>query len=381
MKIRIGKRRIGVTPFRVVSAIILLLGLFVTFLRFWGGLGRVTNLNDTFPWGIWISFDILCGVALASGGFTMTAMAYIMGLKRYRSIVRPSVLTAFLGYLLVMAGLMFDLGRPWQIWHPLVMWNPHSVMFEVAWCVILYTIVLAIEFSPIVFEKFGWRRPARIYESISIIFVMLGVLLSTLHQSSLGSLFLIIPQKVHPLWWSQMLPVMFFVSAVMTGFAIVIFESYLSSRAFNESLEKPLVVDLSRFLFVALIVYLTIRFQDLIFRDALGYMFVNRLETYFFWIEQLLFIIPIYALSRPERRLDERTIFWSSAFVIVGLIFNRFNVSITAVIVTTGIKYYPSVYEVYTSLFLITCGVVVFWLAIKYLPIFRHDRKLQKAKG
>ncbi|MFQ6104257.1 MAG: NrfD/PsrC family molybdoenzyme membrane anchor subunit [Candidatus Glassbacteria bacterium] len=381
MNISIGRKQAVVTPFRVAAIFVLILGLYVTFLRFWGGLGRVTNLSDTFPWGIWIAFDVLCGVALAAGGFTMTAMAYIMGIDRYRSIVRPSVLTAFLGYLLVVAGLMFDLGRPWQIWHPVVMWNPHSVMFEVAWCVMLYTIVLAIEFSPIVFEKFGWYRPTRLYESISIVFVMLGVLLSTLHQSSLGSLFLIIPEKVHPLWWSQLLPVLFFVSAIMAGFAMVIFESYMSSRAFKQSLERYLVVDLSRFLFITLILFLAIRIQDLISRGALGYLFVNKMETYFFWIEQLLFIIPIYALSRPERRINERAIFWSATSVVIGLVVNRFNVSITAVIAMSGIEYYPSVYEVFTSLFLITFGVVIFWLAAKYLPIFRHGKQLSMAKG
>ncbi len=381
MTVSIRNRKFQLTPFRILAAIVLAMGVYVTFLRFWGGLGRVTNLNDTFPWGIWIAFDVLCGVALAAGGFTMTAMAYIMGSERYRAIVRPSVLTAFLGYLLVVAGLMFDLGRPWQIWHPVVMWNPHSVMFEVAWCVMLYTIVLAAEFSPIVFEKLGWNRPLKLYKSVSIVFVMMGVLLSTLHQSSLGSLFLIVPEKVHPLWWSPLLPILFFTSAIMVGFAMVIVESHLSSRAFNESLEKRLVVDLARFLFVSLIVFLSIRVQDIVSRDAVQYLFKNRMETYFFWIEQLLFFIPLYALSRPVGKISEKSIFWSAVSVVVGLMFNRFNVSITAVIAMTGNKYYPSFYEVFTSFFLIILGVVVFSLAAKYLPIFEHRKELSLAKG
>jgi len=381
MEISISGRRMKVTPVRAIVAAILLGGLYVTFLRFWGGLGMVTNLKDTFPWGMWVAFDVLCGVALAAGGFTMTAMAYIVGIKRYRSIVRPSVLTAFLGYLLVVAGLMFDLGRPWQIWHPVVMWNPHSVMFEVAWCVMLYTVVLTIEFSPIVFEKLGWHKPTRIYESIAIVFVMMGILLSTLHQSSLGSLFLIVPEKVHPLWWSPLLPVLFFISAVMTGFAMVIFESYVSARAFKRSLEKPLIVDLSRFLFVSIIIFLAIRFQDLFSRDALGCMFGGGMQTYFFWVEQILFIVPIYALSRPERRMNERAIFWSATSVVAGVVLNRFNVSITGVIAGSGISYFPSFYEVYVSVFLVTAGVTVFWLAAKYLPIFEGGMETSTEKG
>jgi len=381
MTIVFGKRRLRITPFRVIAAVILAAGLYVTFLRFWGGLGRVTNLNDQFPWGMWIAFDVLCGVALAAGGFTMTAMGYILGIERYRAIVRPAVLTAFLGYLLVVAGLMFDLGRPWQIWHPLIMWNPHSVMFEVAWCVMLYTIVLSFEFSPILFEKLGWRSPARWYRSVAIIFVVLGVLLSTLHQSSLGSLFLIAPNKVHPLWWSPLLPILFFVSAVMVGFAVVIFESYMSARAFNESLERRLIVDLARFLFVSLIVFLAIRFQDLLSRGVLQYTIYNKMETYFFWIEQLFFIIPIWALSRPALRINEKAIFWSSVSVILGLVFNRFNLSITAVIAMSEYKYYPSFLEVFTSLFLVTFGVVLFWMAVKYLPIFKHKSLPSSVKG
>ena len=176
-----------VTFWRVVLAIVLLLGAYATVLRFVRGLGASTNLTDGFPWGLWIGFDVMCGVMLAAGGFTLTAAVYIFNLKNFKPIVRPAVLTAFLGYLLVVVALLYDLGRGYRIWHPLVMWNPHSVMFEVAWCVMLYNTVLALEFSGVLFEKFNLPKLLKWQKAIVIPLVVAGVMLSTLHQSSLGS--------------------------------------------------------------------------------------------------------------------------------------------------------------------------------------------------
>src|SRR3954447_19654196 len=178
------------TFWKLVFLALMAAGFYATIVRFTQGLGRSTNLNDQFPWGIWVGFDVLCGVMLAAGGFTLTAAVHIFNIKRLRPIVRPTVLTAFLGYILVSIALMFDLGRPYNIWHPLIMRNPHSVMFEVAYCVMLYTTVLALEFSPIVLERFKLEKPLRIIRGISIPIVICGVLLSTLHQSSLGTVFL-----------------------------------------------------------------------------------------------------------------------------------------------------------------------------------------------
>jgi Ni/Fe-hydrogenase subunit HybB-like protein len=213
---------------KTFGAIALGVGIYAAITRFAYGLGATTNLSDQMPWGLWVGFDVLCGVGLAAGGFTITAGVYLFGLKHLRPIARPAVLTAFLGYQLVSAGLLFDLGKPYNIWHPLVMWNPHSVMFEVAWCVMLYSTVLALEFSPMVFEKFGWHTPAKVVKKLSIPLVLAGVLLSTMHQSSLGSVFLIMPTKLHEIWYSTALPIFFFVSSIGVGLSMVIFESYLS---------------------------------------------------------------------------------------------------------------------------------------------------------
>ncbi len=215
---------------------------FVT--RFTGGLGAMTNLSDTFPWGIWIAFDMLCGVALAAGGFLTAGAVYIFGLKKFYPILRPAILTAYLGYLMVLGGLLMDLGRPYNIWHPMIYWQHRSVMFELGWCVSLYNMVLTVEFLPLLLEKFRWHRLLRIVHSVTIPAVIAGCILSTLHQSSLGALFLIVPEKMWPLSYSPLLPLYFLISAVAVGLAMTIVESNLSARAFQRSLETPIILAL-----------------------------------------------------------------------------------------------------------------------------------------
>ncbi len=257
------------TFWKTTAALILLAGVYSAGVRLFGGLGASTNLSDEFPWGLWIGFDILCGVGLAAGGFTLAAIVYIFNVKRFEPIIRPTILTAFLGYVLVIVGLMFDLGRPNQIWHAIIMWNPHSVMFEVAWCVMLYTTVLSLEFLPVVLEKFRLTNAIKLLKKISIPLIILGVLLSTLHQSSLGSLYLIVPEKLYGLWYTPYLPVFFYVSAIAAGCGMIIFESFLSSRAFHRGLEMGLLSEIGRVAVVMLAVYLTMKVVDLADRNAL----------------------------------------------------------------------------------------------------------------
>ncbi|HEX7573459.1 MAG TPA: NrfD/PsrC family molybdoenzyme membrane anchor subunit, partial [Bacteroidota bacterium] len=267
------------TFWKAVAIVLMATGLAAAVQRYALGLGATTNLKDTFPWGIWIGFDILVGVGLAAGGFTIAATVYIFGIERFRPILRPTILTAFLGYVLVIAGLMVDLGRPWAIWHAIIMWNPHSVMFEVAWCVMLYTTVLALEFSPVVLEHFKLQRTLKVIKAVTIPLVILGVILSTLHQSSLGSLFLIIPGRMHPLWYSNIIPFLFIISCVAAGLAMTIIESFLSSRAFGREVELPLLSELSRVIVVVLALYFTVRVQDLMSRDALKYVFMPTYQS------------------------------------------------------------------------------------------------------
>jgi Ni/Fe-hydrogenase subunit HybB-like protein len=342
-----------------------------TGVRFTRGLGQTTNLSDQFPWGIWVGFDVLCGVMLASGGFTLTAAVHIFNLRRLQPIVRPTVLTAFLGYLLVSVALLFDLGRPYRIWHPLVMRNPHSVMFEVACCVMLYTAVLALEFSPSVLERFHLDRALKIVQGAAIPLVICGVLLSTLHQSSLGSLYLIMPEKLHPFWYSPLLPVFFFISAIAVGLAMTIFESSLSSKYFGRQLELGILQELGRMLLVVLSVYAVLRFEDLLHRGVFRRMAQPSYESSLLWLELGLAIIaPLLLLSRRRVRNRASGLYVSAVLVILGFITNRLNVSITGLESSAGLRYIPKWTELAVTGAITAGGFALFSLAVKYLRIF-----------
>lgn len=363
-------RRIPV--WRLVFYAIMSAALYATYLRIFHGLGSVTNLSNEFPWGIWIGFDVLCGVGLAAGGFTLVAIVHIFHIERYKPILRPAILTAFLGYVLVVVALLFDLGRPDRIWHPLVMWNPRSVMFEVAWCVMLYNTVLALEFAPVVFERMQWRRPLRIMQAISVPLVIAGVILSTLHQSSLGSLYLIVPSKLHPLWYSPLLPLLFYISAISVGLAMTIFESWHSAKAFGKQLEWPLLMSLGRLLAVVLSVFLAMRFMDMSRRHVLGAMLEARPEVYLFYLEIALMVFPVVVLFSGVVADRPRLLYLCALSAILGFITHRLNVSVTGIQALTGANYVPRWTEIAITLGLIAAGFAIFRTAAKYLPVFEH---------
>ncbi len=346
------------------------LGLYVTYIRIMYGLGGSTNLRDSFPWGLWVGFDVLCGVGLAAGGFTLAAIVHIFNIERYKPILRPTILTAFLGYLLVIVALMFDLGRPYRIWHPLIMWNPRSVMFEVGWCVTLYTTVLALEFAPMALERFGLQKPLRWLRAISIPIVVAAVILSTLHQSSLGSLYLIVPGKLHPLWYTPLLPLLFYVSAISVGFAMVIFESWHSSRAFGRQLEMPLLTSMGRNLAVALLFYLALRVADLYRRGVMADAFQNTREAQLFWLEFLLMLAPMILLFRQKTRLVARRLYYCAVLVILGFVTHRLNVSVTGMEWGTGQSYVPRWSEVIVTLWIISMGFAIFRFVAQRFPVF-----------
>jgi len=347
--------------------------LVFTLVRFTKGLGAVTNLSDAFPWGLWVGFDVVCGVALAAGGFILTGIVYLFNSERYKPVLRPAILTAFLGYLLVCLGLMYDLGKPWNIWHPLVMWNPHSVMFEVAWCVMLYTTVLALEFGSIVAEAMNWKKLVMAFHAVAVPLVLAGVLLSTLHQSSLGSLFLIVPQKLHPLWYSSLLPLNFWLSAVAVGFATVILESYTTSKLMKRGLELELLIDLGRFLWLALVVYLTVRLQDMALRGALSHVLDGGLESTAFLIEMSLFASALILLTIRRTHASKLGLFFAALFALLGVVMNRLNVSIIGLVSDSGVKYFPSWGEIVITATLTAMGFTIFFILVRFLPIFPPD--------
>jgi len=362
------------TPWRAVFIVIMVLGLYSSYVRYFRGLGAVSNMSDQFPWGLWIGFDCLCGVMLAAGGFCMVGAVYLFNVERLHAVVRPAVLTAFLGYLLFIVGLLFDLGRPWFIWHQLIYMNPHSVMFEVGFCVMTYTTVLFFEFLPNVFEKLNWQRPIKTINKIYPVLIVAGILLSTLHQSSLGSLYLIMPSKLHHFWYTPALPFFFFASAVAVGLAMTIFESTQSAKAFGRQLELPVIVTLGGALLVALWVNALLRFEDLFRRGMLREAVKPSYESYFLWLElTLTFVIPITMLSFKKVRLSPHLLYLASISTVLGFITNRLNIALIGFESYTGHHYMPKWTEFSITLMIIAIGFALFGLAVRYLPIFQSE--------
>jgi Ni/Fe-hydrogenase subunit HybB-like protein len=355
------------TLWRAVAAAIFLAGAVAAVRRFTLGLGATTNLSDGFPWGLWVSFDVMCGVGLAGGGFTVSAIVYLLRREKYLPLARPAIFTAFIGYLMVVGGLLFDLGLPWRIWHPMIMWNHHSVMFEVAWCVTLYTTVLAAEVSTMVFERFQMKRAAHITHLCAVPLTILAVLLSMLHQSSLGSLFLLVPGRLHELWYTPLLPYLFFVSAIGVGLSMTIVESNLTARSIGRAVEAEVLRDVGRVAVGIYALYAVIRIGDLAWRGQLGAIVPVDRASAFFLLEFICgFLLPLVLYAIPRVR-------------VLGFLFNRLNVGITGFEVVSGVRYTPSWEEIAVTLSLVALGVTMFALAIRHLPVLEEEPSLDEA--
>ncbi len=360
-----------VTFWRVVLALILMAGAYSTYVRFFHGLGASTNLSDRYPWGIWIGFDVLCGVGTAAGGFTLAAIVYVFHLERFRPIIRPAILIAFLGYARVGSTMLFEVGRPIRIWYPLIHWNIHSVLFEVAWCVMLYVTVAGLEFAPVILEKLGWDTPRKALKTVMLPLVFFGILLSTMHQSSLGSLFLIVPTKLHPYWYSPLLPLFFIISAIGTGIALLIMASHLSARAFGASIGEPILNDLGKAMAVVMLLYAIVRFQDLWERGTFAYLRQPTSETAAFLLEVIVgVILPIGLLLIRRIRENPEGRFVAAVLVITGFLLNRLNVSVTGIEGWAGGRYIPRWTEAAVSLSTVAAAVFAFALAVRYLNVF-----------
>ena len=343
-------------------------------LRLGYGLGVVTNLTDQFPLGLWIGFDVMAGAMLGGGAFVLAGLVYVFGLERYRPILRSTILTAFLGYSLLIVALLIDIGRPYNIWRPLLYQNIHSVLFEVAICVITYTTVLALEFSPALFERLRWRRAWKIAHKITLPLVIVGILLSTMHQSSLGSLWLIAPGKLNDLWYTPLLPVFFWISAITVGLGMVVVESNLTSRGLKRGLEQDLLARLARANAILLGGYVVFKLADVAARGRANLLFEPSLQAVLFWCELGLgALLPAFLMARPAVRASKNALFAAGALVVAGGILNRLNVSVFGMWSYTGPIYVPSLMEITLTLALVTFGAAVFAFAVKYLPVFPKE--------
>ena len=372
---RITLRRSPISPAWVVLGGLIVLAFVVAMIRYVNGLGAVTNLNDNTGWGLWISFDLLCGVALASGAFITASMVYLFGGERYRPLLRPAILTGFLGYLMVIVALLVDLGHPERIWYLIIFWNPHSVMFEVGWCVMLYTFVLALEFSPLVFERFGMEAPRRLIHALVIPLAIAGATLSTLHQSSLGSLYTILPDQLDKIWYTPLLPLMFWLTAVAVGPAMVIVESTISSRVFRRGLELDLLGGLARVLPFILAAYIAVKIGDLAGSGELGLLTEWGLESGLWWLEILGFVLlPMVLFSLPAVRQSSVGLLFSALLVISGVILSRFAVSLIAIGKPEfAASYVPHPLEFAVTIGVVAAGVAAFGLVARYLPLFTEQ--------
>lgn len=363
-----------ISLWRVIVGLIFAAGIYATYLRFVKGFEAATNLSNAQPWGIWVGLATLVGVGLSAGGFTIAGAVYLLGMERYRPVLRAAVVIAFLGYVSVVAGYAWELGLPWNFWHPLVMWNRASVLFEVVWCITLYTTVLALEFSPALVEKLPWKGVREFYlrwhHRVLIALVLVGVLLSSLHQSYLGGLFIIFKGKMYPLWYSNYQTTLFYMSAIPAGMAMIIMALYLSVRSLRVRIDMRILDDFSRIVAPMLVIFTLFRFADLAKQHAIGYLFRPVAETAYFWLEMALLVAaPLVLFNLPSVRRKPIGLYWASAVTIAGFMVHRLNVSITSLERATHAGYVPKWPEMAVTLMLVTAAVLTFRLAVLHLKI------------
>jgi len=364
------------TPATIVMVLLIIAGAAVAGYRMVLGLGAATNLNDGYPWGFWLGMDVLGGVAMAAGGFIIACAVYIFNWKKYHVIVRPAILTAFLGYLMAVVAIFLDIGHPFRLPHPMLMWQYHSVMWVVAMHVIFYTTTLALEFSPMLFERLGWEKPLRFVNKIMIGAVIFGVMLSTLHQSSLGAVFLIAPSKMSPLWWDTKLPFHFLVSAVAMGLSMVSLETRLSGKFLQHKVDNEVFYGLARGTLIVLSFYFLLKMYQLFVVASPSMAFDGSVEGNMYLLEILLgVLVPIGILSVKKLRTNVKMLTSVNIVVIVGVLLNRMNVCLFSMEnynAWRGFSYSPSWQEYVLSLGVVSLGVFLYKMSAKHLPLFSH---------
>lgn len=370
------------TPGNIITWIILGVGFIITVIRFTVGIGSVTNLDDYQPWGLWIGFDLLCGVCLAAGGYFTTVGVYVMGMKQFHSAVRPAVTTAFLGYAFVVVALLYDLGHPLRLPYMFFFPGTTSVLFEVGLCVATYLTVLFVEFSIAPMEwlsqKFPWIVHLRKWViRITILLTIFGVTLSTLHQSSLGSLYLIAPEKVHPLWYSPFMPMFFFVSSMAAGASMVIFEGLFAHKGVHQYMDAThlkeadsVVLAFSRAASFILFAYFMLKFIDMLVQAntpwlATGYGAWWMVEMFGF------VLLPALLYAIGSRTGSVRLCRYTSVLAVAGIVLNRFNVSMIAYNwnLPSELRYFPSIWEIWISIFVVTMIVTVYRFIVYHMPV------------
>ncbi|MFA5531142.1 MAG: Ni/Fe-hydrogenase cytochrome b subunit [Thiohalomonadaceae bacterium] len=365
------------TPTVIGLGALAAIGFFFLAIRFIDGMGAVTNLNGGYAWGIWVVYDVVVGTAFACGGYALAITVYVLNKGQYHPLVRPALLASLLGYALGGFGAFFDMGRWWQFYNILLPWNWNfnSVMLEVGLCVVAYIVVLAIEFSPAFLERLGLRDVQRKLNKLLFLFIAIGVLLPTMHQSSLGSLLIAMGHKVNPLWQAmELMPLLAIITAVTMGFSIVLFEASMVTVGFKRPSESHLLSGLSRAITGLILVYLVIRFAELLVRGKLGLVFAFDFASLMFWIETALFVVPLVVLSSPAKRSSGRALLIAAVSMLFAGALWRFNAYLITFNPGPGYSYFPSVPEIMVTVGIVAFEVLAYIVIVRMLPVL-HDAK------
>ncbi len=353
--------------------VLALAGLIVVVLRLAMGIRSVSNMDNIYAWAYWNGVK-LTAVALGAGAFTVCGTVHILNLKQFKPLVRPAILVGLLGYLTFIFILIMDLGRPERIWHMIIYWNHNSVLFEVGICVMLYTTVLILEFAPVVFDRLGWERANRRIHKLHLPLIIIGVVLSTLHQSSLGSLFMVMSGKVHPLWHSNMLPVFYFNSAVAAGLSMVLVVASINAALYKQPLRLPLLSSLAKGLPWVLGVYTVLKLGELYLAGDLHYLTVGDTYSWLFWGEILGgAILPLVLLTVPAVRNRRAGLVVAGSLVLLATLLNRFDVGLVGWLRPTGASYFPTLPEIVMGIGIPVLAMLVYDLAARYLPLFAEE--------
>ncbi|MDR2838014.1 MAG: Ni/Fe-hydrogenase cytochrome b subunit [Azonexus sp.] len=354
-----------------VCGVLIAVMVAVLFTRFLFGLGAVTHINDGYPWGIWVVVDVIIGSAFACGGLSVAMLVYIFNKGQYHPLVRPALLASLFGYTLAGVGVIFDLGRWWNFWH--ILWpgysNPHSVMLEVAVCITAYIIVMWLEFSPVFFEKWGLRDAKRKLNKVLFFLIALGTLLPMMHQSSLGTLLVVMGTQIHPLWQTPVVPLLYLLSAITIGYGIVLFESCVAASAYRRAIEVHLLEPLARVMLGVLALFLIVRFGDLAARGALNLAFAPTREAFVFWIETLCSAAPFLLIGAKAARRNPARLFLAGVAIMLGGVFLRLNGFLIGYDTGPGWNYFPSVGELLVTIGMFATEVLGYIIITRRFPV------------
>jgi Ni/Fe-hydrogenase subunit HybB-like protein len=365
----------------LVCGVLIAIMAAILLVRFIFGLGAVTNINDGYSWGIWVVVDVMIGSALACGGFSVALLVYIFNKGEYHPLVRPALLASLFGYTLAGAGIFVDLGRWWNFWH--IFWpgyaNPSSVMFEVAVCVTAYVLVMWIEFSPVFLEKMGKRDVKKKLNKWLFFFIALGVLLPMMHQSSLGTMLVVMGGQVNPLWQTPAVPLIYLLTAIVIGYGVVLFESCVAAAGYRRTIEVRLLNPLSKIMLGVLAVYLVVRFGDLLIRGALGEAFHPGWVAISFWIENIAFVAPFFLIGSAQARRNPANLFLAGIAIMIGGILLRLNGFLIGYghFTGSGWTYFPSLAEVMVTVGIFAIEVLGYIIITRRFPVLpREDAQL-----